>query len=114
MKPMTNDVGRRAPLLPKIPPLEPGDRLTRDEFERRYEAMPELKKAELIEGVVYMPSPVRAYRHGMPHADVITWLGNYRAGTAGVVIGDNTTARLDLDNEPQPDAMLFIEPSRGG
>jgi Uma2 family endonuclease len=97
-----------------IPPLEPGDRLTRDEFERRYAAMPNLKKAELIEGVVYMPSPVRVYRHGKPHADLITWLGVYRAATPGVDGGDNTTAKLDLDNEPQPDAMLFIEPSRGG
>jgi Uma2 family endonuclease len=114
MKPLTNHAGPQAPFRPLIPPLEPGDRLTRDEFERRYEAMPNLKKAELIEGVVYMPSPVRAYRHGMPHADLITWLGSYRAATAGIVAGDNTTARLDLDNEPQPDAMLFIEPTRGG
>jgi Uma2 family endonuclease len=97
-----------------IPPLEPGDRLTRDEFERRYAAMRHLKKAELIEGIVYMPSPVRVYRHGKPHADLITWLGVYRAATPGVDGGDNTTAKLDLDNEPQPDAMLFIEPSRGG
>jgi hypothetical protein len=42
-----------------IPPLENGDRLSRAEFERRYNAMPHLKKAELIEGIVYMPSPVR-------------------------------------------------------
>jgi Uma2 family endonuclease len=97
-----------------IPPLEPGDRLTRDEFERRYAAMPHLKKAELIEGVVYVPSPVRVYRHGKPHADLITWMGVYRANTPGADGGDNTTARLDLDNEPQPDAMLFIEPARGG
>ena len=48
-----------------VPLLEPGDRLTRAEFERRYEAMPELRKAELIEGVVYMPSPVRYRCHGM-------------------------------------------------
>ncbi|MEX2173490.1 MAG: Uma2 family endonuclease [Pirellulaceae bacterium] len=97
-----------------IPPLEPGDRLTRDEFERRYHAMPHLKKAELIEGIVYMPSPVRAYRHGTPHSHLITWLGVYRASTPGVESADNTTARLDMDNEPQPDAMLFIEPERGG
>jgi len=38
----------------------------------------------------------------------------YRAATPGIVAADNTTARLDLDNEPQPDAMLFIEPSRAG
>lgn len=36
-----------------IPPLENGDRLSRHEFERRYQSMPDLKKAELIEGVVY-------------------------------------------------------------
>jgi hypothetical protein len=47
------------PPFREIPPLENGDHLTRDEFERRYEAMPELKKAELIEGEVHMPSPVR-------------------------------------------------------
>jgi hypothetical protein len=98
----------------KIPFLEPGDRLTRDEFERRYSAMPNLKKAELIEGVVYMPSPVRLRRHGWPHVQFITWLGTYALATLGVIGGDNTTARMDLDNEPQPDALLLIEPTRGG
>lgn len=114
MKPLLNDRAGRQPGEAGIPPLEPGDRLTRDEFERRYEAMPHLKKAELIEGIVYMPSPVRLYRHGQPHSDLVTWLGVYRAGTPGVQVGDNTTARLDMHNEPQPDAMLFIEPDRGG
>jgi hypothetical protein len=57
-----------------LPPLENGDRLTRDEFERRYEAMPHLKKAELIEGVVYVPSPVRYRHHGAAHALLIGWL----------------------------------------
>jgi Putative restriction endonuclease len=94
--------------------LEPGDKLTRDEFERRYEAMPQLKKAELLEGVVHMPSPVRWNRHSYPHADLICWLGRYRAFTPGVQVGDNCTVRLDLDNEPQPDAALIVEPSRGG
>jgi len=97
-----------------IPPLEPGDRLTRDEFERRYQAMPELKKAEFIEGVVYMPSPVRVRRHARPHARIITWLGHYEASTPGVEVADNATARLDLDNEPQPDAILYVAPERGG
>lgn len=49
-----------------IPPLEPGDHLTRDEFERRYDAMPNLKMAELLEGVVYMPAATREY-HSRPH-----------------------------------------------
>jgi Uma2 family endonuclease len=97
-----------------VPPLEPGDRLSRAEFERRYEAMPELKKAELIEGVVYIPSPVRLRRHGIPHFDVITWLGNYETATPGVTGADNVSIRLDLDNEPQPDAVLFIDPANGG
>lgn len=93
----------------KLPPLENGDRLNRYEFERRYNAMPDIKKAELIEGVVYMASPVRAANHGRPHALIITWLGVYRATTPGVDLIDNATTRLDLDNEPQPDALLRIE-----
>ncbi len=97
-----------------ILPLEPSDRLTRDEFERRYEAMPKLKKAELIEGVVYMPSPVRQRRHGRPHVRLVTWLGIYEGGTPGVEGGDNSTVRLDMDNDPQPDALLFIDPACGG
>lgn len=96
------------------PPLENGDRLTRAEFERRYEAMPQVKKAELIEGVVHMPSPVRHRRHGRPHVHLAGWLVAYEAATPGVEAGDNSTARLDLDNEPQPDLLLFIDPARGG
>ena len=103
-----------SPTLEQIPPLEPGDRLTRAEFERRYDAMPHIKKAEFIEGVVYMPSPVRQRRHGRPHFRLIAWLGAYEAATPGIEGGDNATTRLDLENEPQPDAILFIEPERGG
>src|SRR6266446_10428945 len=97
-----------------VPPLENGDKLTRAEFERRYEAMPHLKKAELIEGVVYVPSPVRYRHHGAPHALLIGWLVQYAAGTPGVEVSDNSTVRLDLDNEPQPDALLLIDPACGG
>ncbi len=61
-----------------IPPLENGDRLTRTEFERRYDAMPGLKKAELVEGEVYMPSPFRHGRHSHPHTRLVAWLANYR------------------------------------
>jgi Uma2 family endonuclease len=98
----------------KVPPLENGDVLTRAEFERRYEAMPHLKKAELIEGVVYVPSPVRHRAHSHPHIHLTGWLVQYEAGTPGVEAGDNGTVRLDLDNEPQPDALLFIDPACGG
>src|SRR5665213_1777585 len=80
-----------------IPPLESGDRLTRAEFMRRYEAMPEIKKAELIEGVVYVSSPVRQTHHGEPHSNLVGWLIIYRAGTPGVMTGDNSTILLGLD-----------------
>lgn len=97
-----------------IPPLENGDLLSRAEFERRYTAMPDLKKAELIEGIVYMASPLRFEPHAEPHANLIGWLWNYKIATPGVRLGDNPTVRLDLDNEPQPDAVLLIDPSCGG
>lgn len=96
------------------PPLEAGDHLTRCEFERRYEARPDIKKAELIERVVYMPSPVRAKSHSRPHGQITTWLGTYCAATPGVDLEDNATVRLDLDNEPQPDVLLRLEPEAGG
>jgi Uma2 family endonuclease len=98
----------------QIPPLESGDRLTRHEFERRYAAMPHLKKAELIEGVVYVPAALRFRSHGQPHGNLMTWLGVYQAFTPKVLIGNNPTIRLDRDNEPQPDAVLLIEESAGG
>jgi len=104
----------KAQLSSAIPPLENGDRLTRVEFERRYEAMPNQKKAELIEGEVYMPSPVQQRRHGRPHSHLVFWLGAYESGTTGVESGDNSSLRLDLDNMPQPDCVLFIQPEHGG
>jgi Uma2 family endonuclease len=102
------------PLRPTPPPLEPGDRLTRDEFERRYQAMPHVKKAELIEGEVFMSSPVSWEFHGSPHIDIAGWLAVYKASTPGTDVGDNSTVRLDTDNEPQPDAALIIRPEHGG
>lgn len=98
-----------------IPLLENGDKLTRYEFERRYNAMPNLKTAELIEGIVYiMPAALRFKSHGQPHAWILTWLGTYEAATPGVALGVEPTLRLDLDNEPQPDAVLLINPEAGG
>lgn len=97
-----------------FPFLENGDRLNRYEFERRYNAMSYLKKAELIEGVVYMPAALRYRSHGKPHADIMAWLGLYGSATPGVELADNTTVRLDLDNEPQPDALLRIDSELGG
>jgi Uma2 family endonuclease len=98
----------------RTPPLENGDRLTRAEFERRYDAMPHLKHAELLRGVVYMASPVRARTPGVPHARVFAWLGTYHAYTAGTEVFDNTSVRLGPESEPQPDAALIWLPSHGG
>jgi Uma2 family endonuclease len=97
-----------------IPQLENGDRLNRYEFERRYNAMPHLKKAELIEGVVYMAAALRFRSHGQPHGNLIIWLGSYKVSTPGVELGIEPTVRLDLDNEPQPDAVLLIDEQCGG
>lgn len=96
------------------PPLQSGDRLTRSEFERRYAAATDVKKAELIEGIVYVASPLRHRQHGKPHSRVMTWLGVYQTLTPGVDLSVEPTVRLDVDNEPQPDAALFIEAAAGG
>src|SRR5712664_4050159 len=98
----------------EMPPLENGDRLTAQEFLRRYEAMPRVKKAELIEGIVYTGSPVRVALHAEPHILVQTWLGTYAARTPGTESASSPTNRLDIDNVPQPDALLRLLPECGG
>ena len=100
--------------FPIIPWLENGDRLTRDEFHRRYEAMPKNVKAELIKGVVYMASPVRVKNHGEPHSLIMSCLGLYFMSTKGVKLLDNTTFIVNEFYEPQPDCILRIEEDFGG
>jgi hypothetical protein len=97
-----------------VPPLENGDRLSRAEFERRYDAMSDLKKAEFIEGQVYVGSRVRHRQHSRPHGQLATWLGTYAAGTPVLEAGNSGGIRLDLDNMPRPDVYLMIEPQFGG
>lgn len=96
----------------RLPPLQNGDRLTRREFERRYEAMPNAL-AELVEGVVFMSSPVSLI-HSESHSDVMQWLGAYRIATLNVRQSDNVTFRIDADNEFQPDVVLWLDPAHGG
>jgi Uma2 family endonuclease len=110
----TSAASQRQTVIVELPPLENGDHLSRQEFERRYQATPHIKKAELIEGVVYMPSPVHLQSHAEPHARILTWLGVYCASTPQVQLGDNATVRLDLDNEPQPNALLRLQLAAGG
>jgi Uma2 family endonuclease len=96
----------------RIPPLVAGDKLTRAEFLRRWEADPEIKNAELIGGIVYMPSPV-SLENGEMDGDVGGWLFTYKAATPGTACGHNTTSFI-LEDTPQPDLHLRIRPEYGG
>lgn len=96
----------------RVPPLAAGDHLTRDEFLRRWEAQPNLKRAELIGGRVYMPSLVSG-DHGRTDRWIATWLGVYQAATPGVDGANNATS-LMLEDAPQPDLSLLIKPEYGG
>jgi Uma2 family endonuclease len=96
----------------RIPPLAAGDHLTRDEFLRRWEAQPDIKRAELIGGRVYMPSPVSG-DHGRMDRWIGGWLAVYQAATPGVDGANNATS-LMLDDAPQPDLSLLIKPEYGG
>jgi len=96
----------------RVPPLVAGDKLTRQEFLRRWEADPEIKNAELIGGMVFISSPVTV-EHGESDGDVGAWLGVYKAATPGTAFGHNTTSFL-LDDAPQPDLYLRILPEFGG
>jgi Uma2 family endonuclease len=99
---------------PQIPLLRAGDRLTRAEFERRYAAMPNVKKAELLEGVVHMPSPVRHTHHGLLHGLLAGWLLDYVRASPGTQLSIGATLRLaDENEEPQPDLVLFVLPPKG-
>src|ERR1700732_3681569 len=96
-----------------LPPLENGDRLDQKTFHARYEAMPEACRAELIGGIVYMPSPQKV-PHSKAHQLVSHWLGESVGATPGSDVLLNNTQILGPDSEPEPDACLFIAPEYGG
>jgi len=96
-----------------LPPLEAGDHLDQATFHARYAAMPSDFRAELIGGVVFVPSPLRS-EHGESHALVMGWLTHYWIATPGTRVRDNATAILGDESEPQPDATLIVEPESGG
>ncbi|MGI8926294.1 MAG: Uma2 family endonuclease [Tepidiformaceae bacterium] len=91
----------------RYPLLEPGDHLSRAEFERRYNARPDIKKAELVQGVVYVPSPARFEEHAEPDNLLGTWLRIYALTHPGVRVGSNGTVRLSDVDEVQPDSMMW-------
>ena len=100
-------------VVPVISPLLcDGDRMSRDEFLRRWELLPDLKHAQLLDGIVYMASPVST-KHGSFHYDFIAWLGSYKARTPGCEGVADGTALIEND-APQPDIALRILPTFGG
>ena len=100
--------GTTAPAL-----LVEGQKLDQATFHERYEAMPLGTRAELINGVVYMPSPVGP-EHGRALVPTLVWLSYYQENTPGVEVLDNTSTALYPKGEPQPDAQLRILPEYGG
>jgi len=99
--------------IPLLPPLREGDRLTAKEFLRRWDAMPELKHAELIDGVVFMSSPV-SLSHGNHVFNLGFWLGLYTEQTPGCGGGSDATWIMGAKDVPQPDIALRILPEYGG
>lgn len=105
---------RKTKVLLDPPPLASGDHLKAAEFMRRFQAMPDVKKAELINGVVFMASPVRIDQHGEPDHLVQHWIATYWVATPGTRGAGNATTRLGPDDVPQPDVLLRILPGNGG
>ena len=97
-----------------VPRLEFGDRLTRDEFEKRYAAMPHLHKAELIDGMVYLQPEADAADHVGPRSNLSMWLSLFAQYTDGVETAENKSLRLDPFSMPQPDTLMRVLPSHGG
>jgi Uma2 family endonuclease len=96
-----------------LPPLEAGERLDQPTFHARYEAMTPSTRAELIDGVVYMPSPMRG-DHGQIDDDLAGWFFHYRRSTPGIRSGGNITVILGQKSEPQPDRVLYLSEDAGG
>lgn len=93
--------------------LENGARMGRQEFHRLYEEC-ELRKVELIEGIVYMPSPEKVEEHSRQQGILFLWLGAYQEFHEGEVEAvPGGSVYLDDENEPIPDGMLYrLRPDR--
>jgi len=109
----TQPRSKSPPTERELPALNAGDHLDQTTFHRRYESMPSKFHAELVQGVVIVPSPAGC-PHGGSHGRILVWLGGYSMSTPGTVFFDNTTTILDDHNEYQPDAQLVIPPEYGG
>jgi Uma2 family endonuclease len=103
----------KPPVNKTFPPLENGDKLDQPTFHARYQAMPKDCRAELIGGIVYIPSPQKV-QHSKAQRLVVRWLDEYTEGTPGTDTLLNNTQILGPDSEPEPDACLFVVPECGG
>ena len=100
-------MSKHTPVLNPPRTLVEGQRLDQPTFHSMYEAMPPGTRAELINGVVLMPSPVGP-AHGRAHFPTIAWLSYYVENTPGIEGMDNTSTALGLKSEPQPDARCYV------
>ena len=97
----------------KAPLLDSGYHLSSEEFHDRYTQMPENVRAELIEGIVYVASPIYMPHSGQ-HLFLATLCGAYEFETPGILGAIAGSVRLDGSNEYQPDLHLRIAPECGG
>lgn len=93
-------------------PLDPGMRLSREEFLRRWDQLPDLKRAELIDGIVSMSSPV-ADSHSRFVMVLGSWVYRYEEATPGCWSGTGGTWFM-LDSVSQPDVHLILRQEAGG
>jgi Uma2 family endonuclease len=112
-KPRCATSSATAPAVLSFPLLEAGDHLEQATFHERYKATPSEFRAELIGGIVIVPSPL-SLQHGLYHVLVMGWLTNYWIATPGTQARDNATTILSSTSEPQPDGVLIIDPAYGG
>ena len=92
--------------MTRVPPLESGDVLDVREFEARYRNM-RGTKAELINGVVFLASPV--FRdHSRAHTLLLGWLVAFQSSHPDVEVLTEQSVRLSETSEVQPDAVVRL------
>jgi Uma2 family endonuclease len=96
---------RPSSLPEHIPELQNGDRLSHEEFMRRYEAMPETR-AQLVAGSVFIRGRV-PFVHGESHASITGWIGHYAAQHPNLILGSGCTVLLDDADVVEPDVLLM-------
>jgi hypothetical protein len=84
--------------------FEAGDHMGREEFLARWEEMPDLKRAELIDS---------SLEHGDREILILLWAGTYGSQLGRVQALPNTTWMMEK-SAPQPDVALRIRPEFGG